>query len=67
MAAKIKTIRTLSKQSIAHAEVCVDRPRRVCSRKSYCEDETDDDFSAENVKQYRPKGKLAETSSITVP
>lgn len=62
-----KTIQTLSKQSVSHAESYTDRPRRVCSRKSYCEVETDDELSAEDVKQYKPKGNLVKTFSITVP
>ncbi|KAL9979712.1 hypothetical protein ACROYT_G017414 [Oculina patagonica] len=57
-----KTIQTLSKQSVTHAETYVDRPRRVCSRKSYCEEETDDEFTAEDVKQYKPKGSRRKES-----
>lgn len=52
-----KAIQTLSKPSVSHAETHAERPKRVCSRKSYREVETDDEFSAEDVKQYRPKGK----------
>ena len=59
-----KTIQTLSKGSISHAE-SHERPRRVCSRKSYCEEETDDELNAEDVKQYRPKGNSVKTFSIT--
>lgn len=46
-----------SKQSEVHEESKSGRPKRVCSRKSYCEVETDDEFTAEDVKHYKPKGE----------
>lgn len=46
-----------SKQSEVHEESRSGRPKRVCSRKSYCEVETDDEFTAEDVKHYKPKGE----------
>ena len=53
-----KAIQANSKQNVAHAETNAGRPKRVCSRKSYCEVETDDELAAEDVKQYKPKGKM---------
>ena len=53
-----ETIQANSKQNAAHEEAVAGRPKRVCSRKSYCEEETDDEFTAEDVKQYKPKGML---------
>ena len=56
-----ETIQGESRQSIAHEETNSGRPKRFCSRKSYCEDETDDEYTAEDIKQYKPKGKAHET------
>ena len=53
-----EVIQTNSKQSVAHADRNSGRPKRVCSRRSYCEVETDDEFTADDVKQYKPKGKV---------
>lgn len=53
-----KEIQTLPKPSVSLTKTHVQRPRRICSKRSYCEVEPDDDeFSAEDVKQYRPRGK----------
>lgn len=58
-----KEIQTLPKPSVSLTKTHVERPRRICSKRSYCEVEPDDDeFSAEDVKQYRPKGSRRKES-----
>lgn len=55
-------IQANSKQSVAHAEKANSgRPKRVCTRKSYCEEETDDEFTADEIKPYKTKGKSPES------
>ena len=55
-------IQANSKQSVAHAgKANSGRPKRVCSRKSYCEEETDDEFNVDDIKPYKTKGKSPES------
>ena len=56
-----EAIQARSRQNIAHEETNSGRPKRFCSRKSYCEVETDDESTAEDTKQYKSKGKAHET------
>lgn len=56
-----------SKQSEVHEESKSGRPKRVCSRKSYCEVETDDEFTAEDVKHYKSKGEWNGTDLKSLP
>ena len=53
-----KTVKVDSKQSVTHEETSSCRPKRARAQRSYCEVETDDECTTEDVKQCRPKGKF---------
>ena len=47
-----------SKQTVTYKATSSGRPKRARARRSYCEVETDDECTLEDVKQLRPKGKV---------